>query len=47
MLTCVTQAYDIMKRGLGLSSTEIGDGFAKWTRGVLGSFPRQVTPQRQ
>jgi len=43
MLTCVTQAYDIMKRGLGLSSKEIGDVFAKWNKGVLDSFLIEIT----
>jgi len=37
------QAYDILKRGLGLSSKEIGDVFAKWNTGVLDSFLIEIT----
>lgn len=37
------QAYDIMKRGLGMSSKEIGDTFAKWNKGVLDSFLIEIT----
>ena len=32
-----------MKRGLGLSSKEIGDVFAKWNKGVLDSFLIEIT----
>lgn len=37
------QAYDILKRGLGLSGKEIGDVFAKWNTGVLDSFLIEIT----
>jgi 6-phosphogluconate dehydrogenase len=37
------QAYDILKRGLGLSCKEIGDVFAKWNTGVLDSFLIEIT----
>ena len=37
------QAYDIMKRGLGLSNAEIGDVFEKWNKGVLDSFLIEIT----
>ncbi|ERS95542.1 6-phosphogluconate dehydrogenase, decarboxylating 1 [Sporothrix schenckii ATCC 58251] len=39
----ISEAYDIMKRGLGLSSKEIGDVFAKWNKGVLDSFLIEIT----
>lgn len=37
------QAYDIMKRGLGMPAKEIGDVFAKWNKGVLDSFLIEIT----
>jgi 6-phosphogluconate dehydrogenase len=39
----ICEAYDIMKRGLGLSSKEIGDVFAEWNKGVLDSFLIEIT----
>ncbi|KHN95304.1 6-phosphogluconate dehydrogenase [Metarhizium album ARSEF 1941] len=39
----ICEAYDIMKRGLGLSSKEIGDVFTKWNKGVLDSFLIEIT----
>ncbi|KOS20994.1 6-phosphogluconate dehydrogenase [Escovopsis weberi] len=39
----ICEAYDIMKRGLGLSNKEIGDVFAKWNKGVLDSFLIEIT----
>ncbi|KZF24398.1 6-phosphogluconate dehydrogenase [Xylona heveae TC161] len=39
----ISEAYDIMKRGLGLKDKEIGDVFAKWNKGVLDSFLIEVT----
>lgn len=32
-----------MKRGLGLSSSEMGDIFAEWNKGVLDSFLIEIT----
>ena len=37
------QAYDIMKRALGMSNKEMGDVFAKWNKGVLDSFLIEIT----
>lgn len=37
------KAYDIMKRGLGLSSKEMADVFAEWNKGVLDSFLIEIT----
>lgn len=39
----MTQAYDIMKRGIGLSDKEMGDVFDKWNKGVLDSFLIEIT----
>merc|ERR1712072_380874 len=39
----ICEAYDIMKRGLGVSCKEIGDVFAKWNKGVLDSFLIEIT----
>ncbi|PBP21226.1 6-phosphogluconate dehydrogenase [Diplocarpon rosae] len=39
----ICEAYDIMKRALGLSDKEIGDVFAKWNKGVLDSFLIEIT----
>ncbi|KAL4877588.1 6-phosphogluconate dehydrogenase [Aspergillus karnatakaensis] len=39
----ITEAYDILKRGLGLSPKEIADVFAKWNKGVLDSFLIEIT----
>jgi len=39
----ICEAYDIMKRGLGLKNKEIGDVFAKWNKGVLDSFLIEIT----
>jgi len=37
------QAYDIMKRGLGMTGKEMGDTFAEWNKGVLDSFLMEIT----
>ena len=37
------QAYDVMKRGLGMSGKEMGDVFAQWNKGVLDSFLVEIT----
>ncbi|KAG6029535.1 phosphogluconate dehydrogenase (decarboxylating) gnd1 [Claviceps sp. LM458 group G5] len=39
----ICEAYDIMKRALGLSNKEIGDVLAKWNQGVLDSFLIEIT----
>ncbi|KAL4810839.1 6-phosphogluconate dehydrogenase [Aspergillus unguis] len=39
----ICEAYDILKRGLGLSAKEIADVFAKWNKGVLDSFLIEIT----
>ncbi|KAI9892087.1 MAG: phosphogluconate dehydrogenase (decarboxylating) gnd1 [Vezdaea aestivalis] len=39
----ITEAYDIMKRGLGMPDSEIGDEFTKWNKGVLDSFLIEIS----
>jgi len=39
----IAEAYDILKRGLGLNESEISDIFAKWNKGVLDSFLIEIT----
>lgn len=38
-----SQAYDIMKRGLGMTADEMADVFEKWNKGVLDSFLIEIT----
>ncbi|KXN89829.1 6-phosphogluconate dehydrogenase, decarboxylating [Leucoagaricus sp. SymC.cos] len=39
----IAEAYDILKRGLGLPEDEISDIFTKWNKGVLDSFLIEIT----
>jgi 6-phosphogluconate dehydrogenase len=39
----IAEAYDILKRGLGLDEKEIADIFEKWNKGVLDSFLIEIT----
>ncbi|KAG8922223.1 6-phosphogluconate dehydrogenase, decarboxylating [Tulasnella sp. 408] len=39
----IAEAYDILRRGLGLSSDEIAAIFDKWNKGVLDSFLIDIT----
>jgi len=39
----IAEAYDILKRGLGVSDSEIADIFNKWNTGVLDSFLIDIT----
>jgi len=39
----IAEAYDILKRGLGLNEDEIADIFEKWNKGVLDSFLIEIT----
>lgn len=39
----IAEAYDILKRGLGLNESEIADIFIKWNKGVLDSFLIEIT----
>lgn len=39
----ISEAYHIMKIGLGLNETEISDQFAKWNEGPLASYLFEIT----
>jgi 6-phosphogluconate dehydrogenase len=39
----ICEAYDIMKRGLGMHESEISEVFARWNKGVLDSFLIEIT----
>ena len=39
----IAEAYDILKRGLGLHEDEIAEIFTKWNTGVLDSFLIEIT----
>lgn len=39
----IAEAYDILKRGLGLKEGEIATIFDKWNKGVLDSFLIDIT----
>ncbi|EGO04523.1 hypothetical protein SERLA73DRAFT_173821 [Serpula lacrymans var. lacrymans S7.3] len=39
----IAEAYDILKRGLGLRAEEIADIFLQWNNGVLDSFLIDIT----
>jgi 6-phosphogluconate dehydrogenase len=39
----IAEAYDILKRGLGLPEDEIADIFLTWNKGVLDSFLIDIT----
>jgi len=39
----IAEAYDVLHRGLQLSTPEVGDVFARWNTGVLESFLVELT----
>ncbi len=39
----ICEAYDILKRGLGMKEAEIADVFEQWNSGVLDSFLIEIT----
>lgn len=39
----ICEAYDLLKRGLGLSDKEMADVFAKWNKGILDSYLIEIT----
>jgi len=39
----ICEAYDLMKRGLGMSEGEISQVFARWNKGVLESYLVEIT----
>ncbi|MEO8436122.1 MAG: NADP-dependent phosphogluconate dehydrogenase [Pyrinomonadaceae bacterium] len=41
----IAEAYDIMRRVLGMAADQIADTFAEWNRGVLDSYLIEITAQ--
>src|SRR5438132_4099060 len=41
----IAEAYDLLRKVLGLSASEIADIFAKWNQGPLNSFLIEITSQ--
>jgi len=41
----IAEAYDILKRGLGLPEDEISAIFTSWNKGVLDSFLIEITAE--
>ena len=41
----IAEAYDLLRQGLGLSASEIGDVFAEWNKGELESFLIEVSAE--
>ena len=39
----IAEAYDLMRRGLGMAVTQIGDVFTKWNEGRLKSYLIEIT----
>lgn len=39
----IAEVYDLLHRGLGLSSGELGDLFSKWNEGFLSSYLVEIT----
>jgi 6-phosphogluconate dehydrogenase len=39
----IAETYDVLHRGLGLSTSDAGDVFAEWNRGTLESFLVELT----
>src|SRR5438105_3648116 len=41
----IAEAYDLLRKGLGLGATEIADIFAEWNKGLMNSFLIEITAQ--
>jgi 6-phosphogluconate dehydrogenase len=41
----ISESYDLLRRGLGLSPSEIGDIFAEWNKGELDSYLVEITEE--
>lgn len=42
LLQLIAETYDIMRRGLGKTTEEIGDVFREWSHGVLSSYLLEI-----
>jgi 6-phosphogluconate dehydrogenase len=45
LMQLLAETYDLMKRGLGMSTDELRDVYAEWNRGQLASFLVEITSQ--
>ena len=43
MLAVISEAYDLLKSGLGFNNTELSDIFARWNNGSLNSYLVEIT----
>ena len=41
----IAEAYDLLRRGAGLTPAEIGETFGEWNKGDLDSFLIEITAQ--
>jgi 6-phosphogluconate dehydrogenase len=41
----IAEAYDMLRKGLGLGAAEIADIFAEWNKGLMNSFLIEITAQ--
>src|SRR5947208_15355234 len=41
----IAEAYDILRKALGLTSPELADIFSEWNRGPMASFLIEITSQ--
>ncbi len=41
----IAEAYDLMRRGLGMEAAEIGETFAEWNKGRLRSYLIEITAE--
>lgn len=41
----IAESYDLLRRGLGLTPSEIGDIFAEWNKGELDSYLVEITEE--
>lgn len=45
LMQAIAEAYDLLRRGLGLPATDLADRFAEWNRGPLESYLVEITAQ--
>jgi 6-phosphogluconate dehydrogenase len=45
VMQILAEAYDLMKRGLGMTDDEIGDTYAQWNKGELNGYLVEISGQ--
>jgi 6-phosphogluconate dehydrogenase len=45
IMQLIAEAYDLMRRGLGMSNDDLHDAFDRWNRGYLASFLIEITAE--